>query len=250
MMPALRQIGMAIAISVISLGLVIGGLSLSLSENFTPLPSTATLGLPTLPVTVVATSTASPQVLPTETLNPTVTNSVVPPPTTCIPPSGWISVVVAPADDLVSLALEYNTTAQLLAQANCLSNEPLVVGSILYVPPLPATSIPTSTRIPCGSPFGWVLYTVRQGDTLYHIATMFGISTSQLQQANCLGSSTTIHPGQSLWVPNRPPQTPVTPGLTLIPTIIFPTETAIEIPLTPTPTPEPDSTNTPVTPES
>jgi LysM repeat protein len=112
------------------------------------------------------------------------------------------------------------------------------------------TPISTSTRAPCGPPFGWVRYTVQQGDNLYHIATMFGITTSQLQGANCLGSSITIHPGQLLWVPNRPPQTPVTPGIIISPTYTFPTETATEIPPTPTDTLEPTSTSTPVTPGS
>lgn len=251
MMPALRQFGVAIAISVISLGLVIGGLSLALSESYSPPPPTpAPSQLPSSPIVfVTTTASATPQILPSETFAPTATNTPVSP-TACTPPAGWISVVVSPADTLESLALKYRTSSQLLAQANCLLTGSLTVGSYLYVPPLPATSIPTSTRVPCGPPFGWVRYTVQQGDTLYHIATMYGITTTQLQQANCLGSSTTIHPGQLLWVPNRPPLITVTPGVTVIPTFVFPTETATEIPPTPTETLEPTSTNIPVTPES
>ena len=254
-MQALRQFGLAIAISVISLGLVIGGLSLALSESFTPPPPTSTLGQPTAPV--VVTVTATPVILPTETSIPLATNSAVPP-TSCTPPAGWVAIIVGPADSLASLASRFQTSTDALIQANCLLTGSLVVGSILYVPPvattLPPTSAPGATAISCGPPYGWVRYIVQPGDTLYRIASNFGITTSQLQRANCLGSSTTIRVGQALWVPNVPPRTPPPPPeVTIFPTFgtpIVPTETATEPPPTATATPEPSNTPTPNTPAS
>ena len=48
------------------------------------------------------------------------------------------------------------------------------------------------------------LYTVAKGDTLYSIATRFGVEVSDLQQANAL-DGTTIHPGQVLKIPKPTP---------------------------------------------
>src|SRR5512143_308981 len=113
---------MAIAVSIVSLGLVLGGLSLALSENFTPLPPTGTLSAPVVPFIVTVTRT--PMILPGATLAsvtaaPTTTNTVLPP-SACPPPSGWIGVLVGTNDTVDSLALRYNTTAQALTQGNCL----------------------------------------------------------------------------------------------------------------------------------
>ena len=254
-MQALRQFGLAIAISVISLGLVIGGLSLALSESFTPPPSTATLSQPTAPE--IVTTTATPQILPTETSIPTATGTAVPP-TSCTPPAGWVAVIVGPFDNLGSLASLYHSTAGELSQANCLLTDSLVVGSILYVPPspaaLPATLAPGATAIPCGAPYGWVRYIVQPGDTLYRIATNYGITTSQLQRSNCLGLSTTIRVGQALWVPNVPPKTPPPPEITALPTfstpLVVPTDPPTGTTWPPALTPEPGITLTPETPVS
>jgi LysM repeat protein len=236
---------MAAAISLVSLALVVGGLSLALSENVTPPPmATETLWLPTYAEFITITSTA--QILPTDTSFPTASNTPVPP-VNCTPPSGWIGVIVAPGENLAAIALRYNTSSEALIQANCLLTPSLVPGSVLYVPPASAapTAIQppaaTATYIPCGAPYGWVRYAVQAGDTLYHIASSYGITTAQLQRANCLGASTLIHIGQLLWVPNVPTRTP---GVTAIPTYYFPTEQSTETALPFTETIEPTSTST------
>ena len=53
------------------------------------------------------------------------------------------------------------------------------------------------------------LYTVAKGDTLYSIATRFGVGVGELQRANAL-DDTTIHPGQVLKIPQ--PTDPAPPG--------------------------------------
>ncbi|MGE5250329.1 MAG: LysM peptidoglycan-binding domain-containing protein [Bacteroidota bacterium] len=256
MKQSLRQFGTAIAISIVSLGLVLGGLSLALSESFTPLAPTETAAAPTRPVTLTVTRTpliltgtaATGATQSSTTQAPTPTSTGVPP-SACPPPSGWIGVMVGSNDTLESLALRYNTSAQMLAQGNCLLTQTLLPGTVLYVPPLPTMYIPpvrTATFIPCGAPFGWVRYMVQPGDTLYHIATLYGITTSQLQRANCLGLSTTIRVGQLLWVPNVPtltlPATMPPPYDTPTP---YPTEPLTETPLPFTSSPEPTSTSVP-----
>ncbi len=247
-MQVLRQFGTSLVLAVVSLGLVIGGLSLSIGESYTPPPQTPTQSLPTAPVFLTITSTSENQVPFTATFLPTSTNTAALPPS-CMPPAGWIAIVVQSTDTLGSIASRYQITVGQLTQANCLLTQSLIPGTILYVPP-----IPTHTPIPCGPPRGWIAYTVQPGDTLFHIAYNFGITTYELQRANCLGYSTFIRVGQSLWVPNVPTRTP---GVTIIPQ--FPTDTPVPTePLTLTPlpftqtiqpsnTPEPP-TNTPIPP--
>jgi len=70
----------------------------------------------------------------------------------------------------------------------------------------PITSSSATNTISCTYPRpGWVVYIVWPGDTLYHISTWYpGTSVEELMQGNCL-SSTTIQPGQTLYVPGPPP---------------------------------------------
>jgi hypothetical protein len=106
------------------------------------------------------------------------------------------------------------------------------------------------TVVPCGPYYGWLKsYTVQQGDTLFHIATLYRTTVNALLIANCR-QSTLIVPGERLWVPNVPT---ITPGITFVPTFASPTPFPT-LPLTLTPIPYftetavPTPTNTPETP--
>ena len=124
-------------------------------------------------------------------------------------------------DDLVEV---YQTSVKALVQANCLQGETLIPGSQIYLPPLP-----TATPTPCGAPpLRWVVYVVQQHDTLYHLSQVFDVSVSELQQANCLGSSTAIYTGQNLYVP---------PSITMTPSPSYFPPTYSTYVGTPTPTP-------------
>ena len=88
------------------------------------------------------------------------------------------------------------------------------------------TSIPTHTPTPtvepalletatlCTSPRNWVTYVVQRGDTLFEIGRRYGLTTQEIQQANCL-AETSIQAGQRILVPalpTAPPSpTPVSP---------------------------------------
>ncbi len=258
-MQALRQLGVGVIIAVFSVILVLGGIFLSLAETLPP-PTAPTQLPPTFPqsfptptgTTLSPTSTVD---LPTVTASSTLVSVS---PTSCTPPSGWIRVTTGAGDTVYSLAQRYKTTAENLNAANCLTSAELPAGVALYVPP-----VPTVTVVPCGPPAGWVkTHIVQPGDNLFRIALSYGITYPQLQRGNCMGSSTTIYPGQRLWVPNVPTRTPV-PGVTVIPdfptdtplptTAVPPTETATEPPTaTPSETLLPTSTQTasqtPITP--
>jgi LysM repeat protein len=246
-MQSLRQLGGGVIVALISVLLVIGGISLALAETLpaqatpTPIPPTLSLEFPTATFTSSPLSlesltpliTTTPFVFATDTAFATNTLFVQ---ASCNPPSGWQSILTTASDTIYSLAQRYKTTAENLGSANCLSSFDIPVGFALYVPP-----VPTVTVIPCGPPAGYVKrHVVQLGDNLFRIALSYGITYPQLQRANCMGSSTTIYAGQLLWVPNIPTRTPV-PGVTIIPT--FATNTP-----TPTPTPTFTPSNTPVSP--
>jgi LysM repeat protein len=229
-MQNLRQLGGGVIIALLSVILVIGGISLALSETLptqatpTPFPPTISLDFPTATFTVsplIVSETPSvtqiPTLLATDTLTSVPTNTLFVA-ASCNPPSGWVRIITSASDTVYSLAQRYKTTAENLGAANCLSSFDIPVGFTLYVPP-----VPTVTVIPCGPPFGYVRrYVVQPGDNLYRIALSFGITYTQLQRANCMGTSITIYAGQVLWVPNIPTRTPK-PGVTIVPT--FPTAT-------------------------
>jgi LysM repeat protein len=65
------------------------------------------------------------------------------------------------------------------------------------------TQTATLTPAACEPPPGWVPYTLQSGDILSSLAQQLGITVDQLQEANCLGS-TTIFIGQTLYVPAVP----------------------------------------------
>lgn len=267
-MQPLRQLGSGVIIALLSVILVIGGISLALAETLpsqatpTPIPPTISLNFPTATFTVAALITDTPISTPTAIVATVNTNTLVATstifvPASCITPSGWIRITTASGDSIYSLAQRYKTTAENLSAANCLTVLDLPAGFALYVPP-----VPTVTVIPCGPPAGYVKrHVVQPGDNLYRIALSYGTTYPVLQRANCMGSSVTIYAGQLLWVPNVPTHTPV-PGVTVVPN--FPTTTNTNTPVPPTNTTAPTDTQiptatfsntatpslTPITPES
>lgn len=256
-MRALRELGGGVIIAVVSLLLVIGGISLSLAENNPPAQPTpsplppvfaTSIEQPTFPVieiTPVDEASATPAPLPTATpLPPTVAPVVV----TCNPPAGWLRITVGTNDTLYAIAERYKTTTDQLNLGNCLNNTQPAAGSLLYVPP-----VPTVTVIPCGPYAGWLkAYAVNPGDNLYRISLLYRTTVAQLQVANCMGGSTTIFTGQLLWVPNVPTSTP---GITLIPnfntataTVTATSTVTVTSTAVPSATQAPTETSVPVTP--
>jgi LysM repeat protein len=239
--------GGGVLIAIISLLLVIGGISLSLAETNASQPTPTPLQ-PIIIVTSLEQSTATPILIntnmpaaPTQTTAPVLPSATLAAPVICNPPAGWLQIIVNANDTLYTIAERYKTTAEILGANNCLNNTIPAAGSLLYVPP-----VPTVTVIPCGPYTGWIkAYNVQPGDNLYRISLLYRTTVPQLQVANCMGTSITIYTGQLLWVPNVPTSTP---GITVIPTFTTPT-------FTPSPTstfivtesPVPTNTNVPAT---
>ena len=170
---------------------------ISLSTN---LPQATPSGTPffILPSQPPATPTT---ILPTSTLTPFTV------PVNCNPPQSWGPYFVQYGNSLEELAQSYNLTPNELKDANCLESDFLPPGSVIFVPNVAPTSTAT-VSISCGHPADWIQYTVVKDDTLYSIGQAYGVSYAQLQQANCMGTSTHIIVGTKLWVPNMPTRTP------------------------------------------
>jgi LysM repeat protein len=256
-MKNLWQILGGIMIALASIGLILGGISLSLAEG-----NLTTKLAPTLTLPPTSSPAWQPCILPTDSPTPppfTWTPSLPPSPTSCPSPPGWLPYVVQPDDTLDALSAYYQISSAELGQANCLPTKELLLGAIVYVPPMP-----TQTPVPCGPPRTWVAYTIQAGDTLYHLSWVYGITVVELQRANCLGHSTLIRTGRRLYVPPWATRTPsptasstvaATDTPTDTPTILpsdtptatftsSPSDMPTEIP-TDTQTPSPTLTNTP-----
>lgn len=246
-MQALRQLGGGVFIAILSIILVIGGISLALAESAlpsmavdppTPIPPTfqpfPTFPPTQFPVTFTNTATSTATHTATFTLSPTLPPAQ---PTVCNPPSTWVRVIIGANDTIYTLAQRYNTSEDILKNTNCLTSVELQAGSAIYVP-----FVPTVVVAPCRPPAAWVrTHVVQSGDNLYRIALSYGLTYPELQRGNCMGSSITIYAGQRLWVPNIPTRTPV-PGVTI--TLIFPSSTPSFTAIPPTFTQQPIPTAT------
>jgi len=200
-MRILRSIGIGLGIALLSTSIVLGSLSLTILEG-TLTGKTPVKIEPSTTVTKSTSETIDPGILiPNET--PTITSTLPPTPATCPPPAGWVPVTVMPNEDLNLLSARYLTSPDQLIQANCLTSGNPIVGAILYVPPLP-----TATQIPCGPPSGWIIYIVKPLDNLFQISNLYQTTVPEIQAANCMGTSTLIITGQSLYVPNVATITP------------------------------------------
>jgi len=231
-MKALRQMGSGFIIGIFSLLLVIGGISLALAETSAPTPPPTPTPFPTTFSVEFASpfpSPTQPLTVSTDTSTPLpIATAVVQATTVCTIPGGWIQITVGTNDTLYTIAERYKTTADILDTNNCLHNTIPAPGQTLYVPP-----VPTVTVIPCGPPSGWIkAHSVKAGENLYRISLLYRTTVARLQSANCMGSSTIIHIGQLLWVPNVPTSTP---AITITNTLMPPTST-----FTNTPTVTPD----------
>ena len=112
-----------------------------------------------------------------------------------IPPegSGNSFYTVVKGDSLYSIAKKFGVTVQALRDANNLTSDVLSVGQILRIP----GSNEGDELVP---PSGNVTYTVQKGDSLWSIASRYGISVNALRQANNL-TSDTLSIGQVLIIP-------------------------------------------------
>lgn len=254
--------------AIISIGLMIGSLVLSLTENgyagaLAPIATEPEIvyeldpyGTPRSEVG----STQKPQI------RREFATAVIGTPTSSCPPKlGWRIHIVLPGDTLNTLAEQFGIPVEQLLIGNCLTVSDLVIfpGMILNVPVDAATSTPVSPSITmtstaaittgtrgfctptkqyaCSRPAGWIIYSVRSGDTLYGLSRAVGSTVDAIQSANCMGNTTLIRTGDQIFLPRFPIFTLV-PTFTRwpTPTIYYPPTqipTLSSTPVVPTATP-------------
>ncbi len=91
--------------------------------------------------------------------------------------------------------------------------------AVTLTPTPPVSPTPSEPLIPiCSCPLGWIVYTVRRGDTLASLAWRTNTTTYALMEANCLSTSA-IYAGQRIYLPSTyyvsptPPPYPCGPPL-------------------------------------
>ncbi|WDH76067.1 LysM peptidoglycan-binding domain-containing protein [Exiguobacterium marinum] len=117
---------------------------------------------------------------------------IIPGTTVTPPPSTTGKYTVMSGDTLYKIATMYNTTVSKIAAANNITNVNLIsVGQMLIIPGTTVTPPPATT----------VKYTVKSGDTLYKIATMFNTTVAKIAAANNITNVNLISVGQVLTIP-------------------------------------------------
>lgn len=172
-MRALRELAGGLFIALITIFTVIGGIILAVGESGGSIAQPTAAAAGTTPATrTAALPTEAPTLAPiTRAATHTSTQLASQTPTATSP---------APTDTETATATDALTLAPSL----------------------------TNTFTPCAPPSNWVPYIIRRGDTLFQLSLRFGVSTRQLQAANCL-ETTDIKFGQVLFVPFTPSPTPL-----------------------------------------
>lgn len=132
-----------------------------------------------------------------------------------IPPSlAEITYVVQKGDTLWQIANKYGTTASAIMKLNGLSSSSLSIGQVLRIPSIePVPSVPVLPPPPTAP----LTYTVQKGDSLWSIATKYGVTVSEIRNLNNL-TTDSLSIGQTLLIPVTAP-TPVEPAPTVTYTV-------------------------------
>jgi LysM repeat protein len=112
---------------------------------------------------------------------------------------------VAAGENLYRIGLKYGISWVTLAEHNNLANaNQIKVGQVLNIP-----GGDTSEPEPTPSPLTETTYTVQAGDNLYRIGLKYGISWTQIAEANGIVNPNQIEVGQALKIPvDTPGPTP------------------------------------------
>lgn len=260
-----------VIVSSVALTILLGFFLAQSDQELLPTPTAEHLSPPAASATPAVVAVGTVLVLATATpLPPTATPLPIVPDTTlmagqpfltpengnacgAVPPT-WQLYTIQPGDTLHNLAVRSGATVAEIRQVNCVEVNVIYVGREIYLPIAPPT------RIPCGPPADWVLYTVARGETMFSLALRYGTTVYALMVANCLTSPWLVA-GRQIYVPYIPPTATATvpppppPPATQLPEPT-PTDTStptVEVTTTFTPSPTatavpPTSTFTPVPP--
>lgn len=128
-------------------------------------------------------------------------NSEVPLPDNTNKPSagGTTTITIQRGQTLSGIALEYNTTVQILVELNNIANPNLIYAGSTLIVPSGETPIDTDGN----STSGQTIYVVQRGDTLNKIATEFGTTARSIAVENNIRNINLIYVGQRLIIPTN-----------------------------------------------
>ncbi len=116
--------------------------------------------------------------------------------------------IVQAGETLYSIADLYGISMEQLATANSITDENAIyIGQTLTIA---SASLPTAQPAPeviAQSPPASLVHVVLPGETLFRIATQYGLTVNDVALANSLSDQTLIYTGQQLMIPGiEPPQ--------------------------------------------
>jgi murein DD-endopeptidase MepM/ murein hydrolase activator NlpD len=144
--------------------------------------------------------------------------------------------VIQPGETLRSIAQLYNLTVEDLAAWNAIANlDTVYVGQVLNLSPAAMETPPTESppppsvvapTLPPPAETNNLVHTVQSGETLFRIATGYGLTVNEVARANNITDPTLIYAGQQLIIPGmEAPQLaldlpPTVSSLNLMPSIL------------------------------
>lgn len=106
----------------------------------------------------------------------------------------FISYIVKAGDSLSTIALAYNTTINLLASINNITNPNVIqVGQVIKIPKIASQGNSSSNT---NSSNSTTTYVVKSGDTLSNIAAKYGVTVDYLVKLNGIADANKIYVGQ------------------------------------------------------
>ncbi len=131
------------------------------------------------------------------------------PATPAAPPAAAGTHAVAKGDTISAIARKYGVSIQAIFQANGLGWSSIIYpgqkiaipGAASTAPTAPPATAPPAAAPPAVAPTAGTTYTVRGGDTISAIAARHGVTTQAVLDANRLGRSSIIYPGQKITIP-------------------------------------------------
>ena len=106
------------------------------------------------------------------------------------------TIIIKWGDTLSQLALEYNTTVEVLAQLNNIENPNLIYAGNTLIVPIGGDNLGGGTS-------DETIYIVKRGDTLSQIAMDFGTTVNAIAVRNNIANVNLIYTGQVLIIPSR-----------------------------------------------
>ena len=120
-----------------------------------------------------------------------------------VPITGGTLLTFSPTQTIAPTQSMSNTPSLTLTSTGTFTQTPSATPTVT----LTATFTHTPSITPCVPQYAWSIYIVQSGDTFSHIARITSSTVNELMQANCM-MATLLFPGQRLYVPRLPIETP------------------------------------------